>query len=109
VEDPVGIESAFWNTPRRSLLDPAADLRLTLLMLFLPLMFVSGGFDALVSGHGWAHRAGGALAVLVGIAVLILDLLHLARPATVPRDPSLTSEFRTWLRKRREGPPSPRS
>jgi hypothetical protein len=63
---------------------------------------VLGGADTALHATQWTERLGGVAALVGGLLLALLDLLYLARPATIPREPTLTAEVRGWLLKRRE-------
>ncbi|MGN6612589.1 MAG: hypothetical protein ACTHLJ_12525 [Angustibacter sp.] len=93
---------AWTRRPRRRLLDPGRDLRPFLWWLLGGPGLVTLGLGELVGGPGVLDRLEGLGALVVGGIASAALLLYLARPATVPRSPTLREEVTRWLRARRQ-------
>ncbi|MGN6300112.1 MAG: hypothetical protein ACTHN8_03360 [Angustibacter sp.] len=93
---------AWTRTPRRSVLDPGRDPRPLLLWVLVGPCLAIGGLGGVVRGPGWLDRLEGLGALVVGGVASAALLLYLARPATLPRSPTLREEITRWLRGRRQ-------
>ena len=97
---------ALTRAPRRRLFDPASNpLRTGLGALAAMSVLLGEGCNELFSHAAWCIRLRGLGMALGGLAVLLLLVAYLTRPATIPPEPTLWQVVRHGVRtaSRRDG------